>query len=387
MSRVIPKPTGGGIPVSEKGAPNGVAELDGTGLVPVEELPPVHASSLAGLSDVDLTSPANNDLLSYDDVEHKWINANPPVVPDFATNEETASGASLVKIVNPNDLKYMLDRLPPVPVVPDFASNEETASGASLTKIVNPSGLKYTLDLLPPVPIFATNDETYSGASSTKIVNPSGLKYTLDLRIPDFASNEETASGASLTKMVNPSGLKYAMSQPVYDIDSLPIGWAIDGSVAPGVVTVLTSTNSVRYRDFSGAANNDVFFEWVVPYDIDTDIKPKFQVEGWITNATPPVAAGIIAFSLAGASYGDGDLLSGALGTPVLITKVFSGTPARYDRFVIDLSEDLTITDLAPGELVIFSLVRLIRYIVGEYAQAIGVSWLKIKYAKVPKGS
>ena len=237
----------------------------------------------------------------------------------------------------------------------DFASNAETASGASLIKIVNPSGLKYTLDLLPPV--------------------------------PDFASNEETASGASLIKMVNPSSLKYAMSQPVYDIESLPIGWAIDGSVAPGALATLTLTNSVRYRDFGGGENNDVFVEWQVPYDIDTDIKPKFQVEGWITNATPPVAAEIIAFSLAGASYGDGDLLSGALGTPVSITKVFSGTPAQYDRFVTDLSGDLTITDLVPGELVIFNLVRLIRYIVGEYVQAIGVSWLKIKYAKVPKGS
>jgi hypothetical protein len=73
-----------------------------------------------------------------------------------------------------------------------------------------------------------------------------------------------------------------------YQIDAIPIGWAIDGTVPPGALSTLTSTNKAKYRAFAGDANNDVFLEWMVPYGIDPTQPIYFQVEGWITNSVAP---------------------------------------------------------------------------------------------------
>jgi hypothetical protein len=172
--------------------------------------------------------------------------------------------------------------------------------------------------------------------------------------------------------------------EPFYDIIPLPIGWAIDGTTPPGTLAILSSTNKARYRDFAGDANNDVFFEWEVPYGIDTAGDILFQVEGWITSATPPVNDETVKFTLAGVSIGDSEILSSALGTAVTVTKTFGATHVQYDRFVTALSTAITITGLAAGEIVIFKFTR---DTTDTYAQAIGVGWLKVKYGTNPQVS
>lgn len=169
-----------------------------------------------------------------------------------------------------------------------------------------------------------------------------------------------------------------------YKIDFIPIGWAIDGAVAPGILSTLTSTNSAKYRDFSGAADNDVFIEWQVPYGIDTTVGVTFQVEGWITNATAPVNTETVKFSLSGVSIGDSELLSSVLGAAITVTKTFNATYVQFDRFISGYSGVVTIAGLGAGEIVIFSLKR---DTTDTYAQAIGVGWLKIKYAEKLLGS
>ncbi len=178
-----------------------------------------------------------------------------------------------------------------------------------------------------------------------------------------------------------PGGLVGAAApSQIYDIEPLPIGWAIDGGVAPGAIAILNSTNKARYRDFSGSANNDVFFEWIVPYGIDLSIPITFQVEGWITNATAPANGETAKFLLSGVSIADSELLSSAQGSAITVTKTFDATFAQYDRWISEFSGNVTIAGLDPGEIVIF---KLSRDITDTYAQDIGVGWLKIKFRKV----
>jgi len=184
------------------------------------------------------------------------------------------------------------------------------------------------------------------------------------------------------------SGTNISPSNPTdtvgnfYDIDFIPIGWAIDGAVAPGILSTLTSTNSARYRDFSGAADNDVFLEWQVPYGIDTAVGVTFQVEGWITHATAPANTETVRFILSGVSIGDSELLSSAQGAAITVIKTFNATYVQYDRFISGYSTVVTIAGLSAGELVILSLKRDTSDPQQDgYAQAIGVGWLKIKYA------
>lgn len=162
-----------------------------------------------------------------------------------------------------------------------------------------------------------------------------------------------------------------------YGVDYLPIGWALNGTTGPNQLTALDSTNKANYRDFSGAADNDVFFEWQVPYGIDTTTGITFQVEGWITNATAPADTETVKFVLSGVSIGDSELLSSAQGAAITVTKTFDDSYVQYDRFISGYSGTVTIAGLSAGETVIFLFKR---DTTDTYAQSIGVGWLKIKY-------
>ena len=70
----------GYIPATEKGAVNGVAELDSTGKVPSSQLP---SNELNDLSDVIITSPVNKQILAYNSTSGKWENQ---------TGQETIGG-------------------------------------------------------------------------------------------------------------------------------------------------------------------------------------------------------------------------------------------------------------------------------------------------------
>lgn len=171
-------------------------------------------------------------------------------------------------------------------------------------------------------------------------------------------------------------------STRIYVVESLPIAWAIDGSVAaPGAVSTLDSSNKAKYRDFSGITENDIFVEWMVPYGIDTTVGVFYQIEGWVTNATGPAAGETIIFTLQGVSIGDSDPLGTAQGTAVVLTytEPNPATHDQYDRLICGWSTVLTIANLAAGELAIFHLIRDTTS--DTYAQAFGVGWLKIKYA------
>lgn len=171
-----------------------------------------------------------------------------------------------------------------------------------------------------------------------------------------------------------------------YDVDPIPASWFIDGGTAPGVLTTLTSTNKTQYRDFSGSANNDVQFRWVVPYGIDTSVAPIFEVWGWITSATGPADGETLKFSLACRSFADQEALSGALGTPVTLTKTFTtgANWVQHDFVTTGFSTAVTVTGFAGGELVICTLTR---DVTDTYAQPFGVEWVRIKYAKTIQGS
>jgi hypothetical protein len=209
----------------------------------------------------------------------------------------------------------------------------------------------------------------------------------------DITTDSYSSGGAGVVCKDGSYNVVRCTNQPVdlttviYRVDSLPIGWFMDGGTAPGALTALTlGTNKAKYRDFSGSANNDVIFEWPVPYGIDATVAPVFQVTGWVTSATGPADTETAIFTLACASYGDSDAGSGSLGTGVSVTKTFTtaSAHAQYDRWVSGYSTAVTITGFAAEELVICNLKR---DVTDTYAQPIGVGWIKIKYAVKLQGS
>lgn len=66
---------------ANKGVANGYAPLDGTGKVPMANLPASGSDvdTLASESDVTIASPANNQVLTYNSSTSKWVNQAAPV--------------------------------------------------------------------------------------------------------------------------------------------------------------------------------------------------------------------------------------------------------------------------------------------------------------------
>ena len=130
-------------------------------------------------------------------------------------------------------------------------------------------------------------------------------------------------------------------------------------------------------RKFSGTATQDVFVPFQVPPDLN-GTSFKFRVIFFITETAPSNKG--VAFYLKGMSMGDGDPLSGALGSAVK-SSITGRSDAQYDRVATVLSGDVTITNLASGETVMLNLYRTSG---GDdnYDQKVGVFGVEFQYSR-----
>lgn len=167
-----------------------------------------------------------------------------------------------------------------------------------------------------------------------------------------------------------------------FEEDVVPIEFAEDGAVAPDAAELYTNTNAkCRVRKFAGDADQDVVFSWPVPKYLDATVKPQFLVEYIVSEAAAPAEGEIVAFSLEGYSVGDGDNTTAAFGAAVTSSKTHGAGDAQHDRYTTAQSGDVTVTDLAAGELAFFKLKRLATT-TDTYAQKVAVCGVKILWRK-----
>lgn len=170
-----------------------------------------------------------------------------------------------------------------------------------------------------------------------------------------------------------------------YDYYEISIEAGIDGAVAPDVAEVLSSTNKAVIRQFSGAANQDVFLSFEAPPDLKTGATGLyFRVIGFVSNATAPAENETIIFNLTGASIANSELLSSAFGAAVASTYTAPATLAQYDRVATPWSNLVTITGLAAGETI---MLNLLRDTTDTYAQKFGVAKIQVKIMRTPSGT
>ena len=166
----------------------------------------------------------------------------------------------------------------------------------------------------------------------------------------------------------------------IAEIDVIPVTYCINGASAPEAVSVLTSTNKVDVRNFDDATDEDLQCTWQVPFDF-TGTTITYRVITYVTNATGPSGEGV-SFFLQGMSLGDGDILSGALGTAVE-SNFAAATHAQYDRVATTWSTAVTVTGLVAGETAHLKLYRDVSDADDDYAQDIGVAIIEIKYKRL----
>lgn len=169
-------------------------------------------------------------------------------------------------------------------------------------------------------------------------------------------------------------------TKTVYGYQEIPIAWAVDGTSGPDAINDTTRT-PYKYRTFSSAADEDVNFSWVVPANCNVATAIQFRVYYLVTAATGPSASEGVAFSLAGVSIGDNDVTNAAKGTAVTVTDD-TLTATQWDLLVTGWSGDVTVTNLAAGEMVEANFERTTADAVDDYGQLVGVTFIQLRYVE-----
>ena len=180
----------------------------------------------------------------------------------------------------------------------------------------------------------------------------------------------------------NEGSKQYFSTFETVETSVIPITYMNDGAVAPASAAVLSSTNSAMCRAFDGAANEDGKILWKVPPDIDATVGIKFQIVGKVGSATAPAEGEVIAFSLAGMSVGNSDIMSGAVGTAQTSSLTAAAGYAQYDEVTTTFSPAITVTNLAAGETAHLDLIRLAES-TDTYAQDFHVAFIVIKWVRL----
>lgn len=225
----------------------------------------------------------------------------------------------------------------------------------------------------------------YPDASTVEIYDDAGqLKY----RVKD--------DGIAVAKMANGDWGDFAISSNVATIDNdavtaakiadwyeyatIPIAWCADGSSPPDALDDRTTRPPYQYRTFSTSADEDVNCVWFVPSDLSGSTV-QYRVKYLVTNATGPSASEGVAFGLSGVSIGDNDATNAAKGTVVVVTDDELNA-AQWDVLITGWSGDVTITNLAAGEVAELALIRDVSDAVDDYGQVVGVLAIEIRYVK-----
>lgn len=185
--------------------------------------------------------------------------------------------------------------------------------------------------------------------------------------------NLEWYDGAQVRSLVD-TGTNYTV---ITKTEYIPVGYMEDGAAPPAAASVLASTRKVKIRAFDGASDENLEVHWIVPTDYVGGI--KFRFVGFVNAATAPANTEVVAFSLAGCSLGNSDVLGCTVGTAQTSSLTADATYVQYDRLAGAYSSEITVTDIAAAESVMFLLTRLAAS-TDTYAQDFGLAGIEIKY-------
>jgi hypothetical protein len=235
-----------------------------------------------------------------------------------------------------------------------------------------------------------TGDPVFTSVTSGSFLSSAANGYRVSL-LPANTVPYTVVSGE--TGLVNESnviyqflngGTKYALldtSSVEYGYDFIPVAWMKDGSAAPAALDTTTRV-PYAYRDFSGSATKDLNFIWIVPFDYKSGTAIQFATKSIVTAATGPSSEGI-AWTLSGASMGAGDASNATKGTGVAVTQT-ALTQAQWTLLMSAWSGDVTITNIAAGETVELNISRHYDNASDTYVQNVGLTWVLIRYQRLP---
>ena len=126
------------------------------------------STTLSGLTDVNLTTPTDGDLLSYDSVSNKWINICAPKGVNYSETE------AVVGIWINGETLYQ--KTISTGAFPNKSTKQVPHNISNLDKVVNITGIGMGSDFIM-LPYFVTNSGTQIYVRSDNII----ITTTIDL--------------------------------------------------------------------------------------------------------------------------------------------------------------------------------------------------------------
>ncbi len=156
---------------------------------------------------------------------------------------------------------------------------------------------------------------------------------------------------------------------------NIPIARAPKSTISIGALGVTSSGNGAMWTRMFPDAIVSVTFDWEIPADIDATKDIKYQV---VCTTIGALSNNTIKFKLSGYSVGHGDNIDRTFGTAVS-SDLPSSTLNAYSRIVTDLSNDVSVTNLAANEV---AMLKLERDPTDSFNSNVFVAYLRITYYK-----
>lgn len=209
------------------------------------------------------------------------------------------------------------------------------------------------------------SDNVSTGTWATPVVEGTGTGgVILGDSTPDsegetgYASNQLSIHDGTASRSI----LQVA-STTITKSEFLPIRYSEDGTTAPAAAAEI-GTTAVIARSFLEDADNDVWFNWLVPLDYSAGL--KYRVIYAIQ--TDADADETVAFSLAGCSTADTEAMACSEGTAVVVTDELTTDFDAAETIITGWSDAVTVTGIAAGE---FARLHFLRDVSGDdYAGA-----------------
>jgi len=241
------------------------------------------------------------------------------------------------------------------------------------------SGVKYQIKTV------GTTDFTAIGASANTIgvyfiAAGVGSGTGTATRCANIIAETPTDKGL---QAYNATATDTLLARAEYGYSIVPVAWMKNGTSGPDALNDATGRSPYAYRTFDSAADEDLNFVWFVPSDLGTTTTLQYRVHYLITAATGPSETEGTAWSLAGVSMGDNDATNASKGTAVTVTDDTINA-AQWDTMTTPWSGDVTVTNIAAGEVAEFNFERTTGDDVDDYGQLVGVYAVEIRYQRVP---